>query len=78
MEEITYNIEFLDNGIVLTDIDNNWAECEKYSDNSDNGYYKEQSIINLIGKNIWSDIIHHVEDKPIDKVKITIKIEEIK
>lgn len=75
MEEMTYDIEILDNGAVLTDNDNCWRECEKYSDD---GSDEDQSVINLIGRNIWPGINRYFGDNPVTKVKIIIKIEAIK
>lgn len=75
MEEIKYNIELLDNGMILRSEANGLAECEK----SDSDLIVDDvNVQNLIGRYILNDIMEFIEKTDSVKMKLTIKIEKDK
>lgn len=64
--EIIYEIEFADNGIMIRS-----EEMVKVVEGN------EKRINEELGKEIYADIDNFVENEATNKVKITIKIEDI-
>ena len=65
-------IDLLDNGIILSTPLDEYAECEKYGEDSD----KHKDVCLFLGRNFWDDIRSAAEAFSTPRVKVTITVEE--
>lgn len=70
-ESITYMVEMLDNGITLTIPEQDFKQCEKFTDI---GKDDDDAMIKFIGKNLWADIKQFADYKVTNDIKIELTI----
>ena len=72
-EEFELHIQWLDNGIILSEPSCNLLLCEKFSnDGGDN----DDAMHKFLGRNLWLDVKDFCCRTTSTNVKITIQIEE--
>ena len=74
-EKITpsiYHIEWFDNGITLTQPEEEIYELEKFSNG---GKHNDEAMHKFLGKMLWEDIHYACDSLLCNKFKVTIKIE---
>lgn len=72
-EKFTYIVEEFDNGISLRIPEQEYYECEKFSNK---GKTDDEAIIKFLGKNLWQDIRCFCDEHLTSNVKLELRISE--
>lgn len=70
-ECVTYMVDMLDNGITLTIPEQDFMQCEKFSNE---GKTDDEAIIKFLGTNLWKDIRSFADCRLTDNIKIELTL----